>query len=249
MTLTAISNPFNVTSFSPSSIPNLALWLKADQLALNDGDPVGAWNDQSGNARNFTQGTAGFKPLYKTGIQNGLPVVRFDGVDDFLQNTNPPTNFSVTTLFIALAGRTAYQVNGGVFAAANAASNDSDAFNGFVCSVNDGTHWFWYSLNGVWGFGVAEVVPVVTTFFFLMGQFGAGNAEWRINGGAPTDTAHNDPGNKPISRLMLGARMNPEPNPSFFMKYDVAEVIWYLRVISAAERVQVENYLKGRYGL
>jgi hypothetical protein len=43
---------------------------------MSDGDPVDLWPDSSGNAHNGSQ-TGSKRPIYKTNIQNGLPVVRF----------------------------------------------------------------------------------------------------------------------------------------------------------------------------
>lgn len=86
------------SSFSPSDISGLQLWLDANDLTTlwqdsgastpvaSDGDPVGAWTDKSTNGYLPIQATTGNKPTYKTGIQNGLPVLRFDG-GDFLEAT------------------------------------------------------------------------------------------------------------------------------------------------------------------
>ncbi len=83
--------------FIPLQIPNLDVWLKADALALSDGNPIATWADLSGNGKDFTQSTEAKKPLYKTGIQNGRPGVLFDGVDDTLTHTviNYAGNFSM----------------------------------------------------------------------------------------------------------------------------------------------------------
>lgn len=76
-------------AFSPAFISNLKIWLQANQITgLNDGDAVTTWSDSSGNGYNATQSTGSLKPLYKTNIKNGLPVVRFDGTDDFLEGTS-----------------------------------------------------------------------------------------------------------------------------------------------------------------
>jgi hypothetical protein len=73
----------------PSDLSGLRLWLKADALTgLADGDPVTTWTDSSGNAFNPAQATTAKKPLYKTSILNGLPIVRFDGIDDVLLNAS-----------------------------------------------------------------------------------------------------------------------------------------------------------------
>jgi hypothetical protein len=62
---------------------NLVLWLKADAItSLSDGDPVETWPDSSGLSHNAGQGNSSQRPLYKTGILNGNPTVRFDGTDD-----------------------------------------------------------------------------------------------------------------------------------------------------------------------
>jgi hypothetical protein len=50
---------------------------------LHDGDPVSSWPDSSGNGKTATQ-TGTSRPLFKSNIVNGKPVVRFDGVDDSL---------------------------------------------------------------------------------------------------------------------------------------------------------------------
>ncbi len=77
---------FGSRAFSPSDIAGLAGWWKADAISgLADGDPVASWLDSSGNGRTFSQATAAKKPTFKTGIVNGMPVVRFDGVDDLLK--------------------------------------------------------------------------------------------------------------------------------------------------------------------
>ena len=60
----------------------LRIWLRADTLGLADNDAVGTWPDESGFGNDAVQSTGSLKPLFRTGIQNGLPIVRFDGTDD-----------------------------------------------------------------------------------------------------------------------------------------------------------------------
>ncbi len=72
--------------FSPADLPNLALWLKADAGITKDGSNyVSAWADQSGNGNNATQGSGLAQPLWVDGVLNNKPVLRFDGVNDFMQ--------------------------------------------------------------------------------------------------------------------------------------------------------------------
>ncbi len=70
------------TPFPPQFV-NLRVWLKADAImGLVDDDPVATWIDSSGYGNDATQATSSKRPTYKTGIQNGLPAVRFDATDD-----------------------------------------------------------------------------------------------------------------------------------------------------------------------
>jgi len=65
---------------TPSGIPNIWMWGEPSlEVGLNDGDPMATLTDQTGNARNFTQSTTAFKPLYKTGILNSLACARGEG--------------------------------------------------------------------------------------------------------------------------------------------------------------------------
>jgi hypothetical protein len=86
--------------FSPADIAGLMLWVKADGTlwqddmrttpVTSDSDPVGAWDDESGLGSHLLQATGTKRPLYKTGVQNSLPAVRFDLADDFLRTTANP---------------------------------------------------------------------------------------------------------------------------------------------------------------
>ena len=89
-------------TFLPSQISGLKLWLKADSLSLSDGDAVGTWADQSGNANDATQTTAVNKPSFKTNIVNSKPVIRFDGVNDYFSLPDFCSGFSVAEIFIVV---------------------------------------------------------------------------------------------------------------------------------------------------
>lgn len=77
------------SDFDPRSVSGLQLWLDATNMgAFNDGDSVPTWVDRSGAGNNVSQGTGLLQPIYKTGIQNGKPIVRFDGLTQYLTGGN-----------------------------------------------------------------------------------------------------------------------------------------------------------------
>jgi hypothetical protein len=82
-------------------VPGLKIWLDAAAIiGLNDGDLVDTWLDQSGNGNHVSQVSAAHQPRYLANIQNGQPVVRFDGIDDYLSRGS--FGLSAFTLFIAV---------------------------------------------------------------------------------------------------------------------------------------------------
>ena len=91
------SNPV----FAPTDIAGLVVWLKADTLALNDGDPVTTWADQSGSGNDLAQATASLKPTYQTNEINGRPIVQADGSDDEMETAGSLTLKPVTVVFVA----------------------------------------------------------------------------------------------------------------------------------------------------
>ncbi len=56
--------------------------------ATADLDPVGFITDDGGGGRNLTQATSSVKPKIRLNIQNGLPSIRYDGVNDELLDTS-----------------------------------------------------------------------------------------------------------------------------------------------------------------
>ena len=73
-----------------------ALWLDAADASTvtTVSGGVSQWSDKSGNARNFTQSTAGRRPTYTASALNGRSAVTPDGSNDWLTG---PVVFSGTT--------------------------------------------------------------------------------------------------------------------------------------------------------
>jgi hypothetical protein len=73
--------------FRPDYLPGLRVWVAAHWIdGLADNDPITTAPDLSGLGNDFAQATAGDKPLYKTNIVNGYPVIRLDGSSDYLES-------------------------------------------------------------------------------------------------------------------------------------------------------------------
>lgn len=71
----------------PSTLAQMWMWGEPSrETGLNDGDPMATLTDQLGGGRNWSQSTASFKPIYKTGILNGLACARGEGFHSSIAN-------------------------------------------------------------------------------------------------------------------------------------------------------------------
>lgn len=217
--------------FRPTDLAGLMLWLDATAISgLVDGDPVATWSDLSGNGNHATQATAGLRPLYKTSILNGRPVVRFDGAGDYLAVfftlAQPEAIFLVGQWRAPSDGQTLFDGNG---------ANTMRVLANGVTPV--------YRMLASGG-DFTTSTPVTTgTFQVIYALFSGSSSALRINGGSA------DVGNAGFGAgggIVLGALGDPG---SLSSAVDLAEVILYNREPSNAERQRVERYLSRKYGI
>lgn len=219
----AITNVYTVAvtvAPKPPSATLPVLWLDASKLTgLTDGQQVDTWRDASGlgNHANRAYGS----PVYKTGVINGQPVVRFASGSFNFQRIN-----TIRTVFWVLnetVGASAPR-----FLLGDSGSyhfhRSADAPNGPLWSQ-------WTNGNIVAGTTkmMGTVVNGATTplpggSFQLVSVVTIGNVE-----------ANNLSDDRNIAnRSWLG---------------DIAEVLIYDKALSSAEEAQVGSYLTAKYGL
>jgi hypothetical protein len=217
-------------AFDPSSISGLQVWLDASQITgLADNDLVAIWEDNSGANHDATQGNSGLQPTYKTAALNGLPVVRFDGTDNFLELGNLSASFpSAATLFVA------------------ATLNDTI----YVLYDTDAGLDAYYSFTGAgyWGTFTASrrdnypaVVPTAGSHIFSLVSSAStyqvsfdGVAEPAQAAGYLAGTLH---------------RIGCNGQDHAFLAGDIAEVLVYNTALSAGDKTAVEDYLIDKWGL
>lgn len=94
--------------FDPRDVKGIVACLDASNIrGLVDTDPISTWPDSSGNARDYA-GSGSTRPLYRTGIVNGHPTVRFDGTDDYMNrvDTGYPSAQAHSVVVVACASIT-----------------------------------------------------------------------------------------------------------------------------------------------
>lgn len=211
----------------PSDIPGLAGWWKADSLALSDGAAVSSWADSSGGGHTAAQATGSLQPVYKTNIVNGKPVVRFDGVDDYLTATivsdAQPTQWFLV-FKAADSGVIRFLVASGQSILRHSSSD--------LMLINAPTDvWGTYTHSGAaWSVFTATFNGASSKLYM------AGDAGQAVStpGANTTGTGLTIGADGSLTRSWSG---------------DIAEIVHYNRELNADERADVHTYLAAKYGL
>jgi hypothetical protein len=231
---------------TPTTIPNLGLWLKADAGITLVGGAVDVWADQSGNGRDFSAPALANRPAY-SGTLNGLPVLTFDGTTDYLIGNVASLNIAqnvdgITIIIVAKYATGVMQRSVGISTNANAGRAllgvsttqwqvagrrlDSDA----IGTISGGTANNNYVIHsGVLRYSLATA-----------GVF--------INSVSQSDTAFLTSGNT-SNTASLRSVIGCTTDITTFLNGDIAEVIIYQRAISVEERNSVERYLSVKWGI
>jgi hypothetical protein len=221
----AYSAPPAPPAFSPSDIAGMRLWLKADSLVLNDGDPLTSWTDSSGSG-NSPYTINGM--TYKTNILNGKPIVR-------LRSGSGQAYSS----FYLVAPYTIFVVedpHDGTNGNAKRTLTSTDV-NSLISIGRSGLSCY---TTGVCSSASVDTPSVVD----LRAPTGSA-VSFYLNG---TDATYN--GGTPPNGTDWGTVSLGSANPySEYGDTDLAEVIIYNSALSASDRQAIEDYLGVKWGI
>jgi hypothetical protein len=223
----------------------LQLWLRADAgITAGAGGAVTGWADQSGNANDAVQFDEAWAPIRVENAANGLPVLRFDGVDDFLEV------FDSDSLSIAGDITSFFIVNfsnfGGFRAVWGKTVNNLPGPTDYYTVPDSGVPRLYRGDGTASSLGFVDGAPLRAGSYLLVGFDSASGQVTHYLGAQPTRSgtiaaslADGD------TSLYIGTRGD------FFTKLqgDLAELVIYDRALSAEERAQVVDYLATRYDI
>ena len=215
-----------INVFSPSSLPNLVAWYKADSLALSDGAAVASWADSSGSGNTVTQATGSKQPTFKVAIRNGLPVVRFTAASAQYLACASAAYAQPNTIFLSAISNTPgdkFLVDGGGGSTRNAVFDSSvhaiGLYAGASLTATPDPAGAWHTFRGVFD-GISSHVAV--------------------DGGAATV------GNAG-SNSLVGITLGAEWDGAYNLDGDIGEVIIVNRHCTALEIANTIAYLKTRW--
>ena len=226
-----------VPAWTPNDLPGLVIWLDASQLALADGAYIDTWPSVVGSLVGTNFNAAPYRPVLRANALNGRKVARFTpGGGLRWPDHGIDLNYTVSYVIriwdrLDVAGRV---VSGGyppanIAAGHHAAYEDRVYVEGWLypdVSRPQTTNWKLYTVTGDGGPGTAKAW-FYSNGVFLTGDHlvsGGWKGTFHLNGYNPTggeETTYSE----------------------------IAEVVFYNRKLPDAERLQVEGYLRTKWGL
>jgi hypothetical protein len=217
--------------FDPTSISGCRLWLQAEAIVgLSDGAPVLTWSDESGSDHHAAQTQASRQPEFRTNVINSRPVVRFDGADSMslsLSEASTEHTFFFVIDLTALGGHHNFLF-------------DSQAGRLVLDAAKSDAPYYVRWRDSTW----RDVAGSVAGRQIVAWVFSGTTGEVFRNGVGLGSETYNPTSLGGITAL----GSNYGGNQSRFAG-DVAEVIYYNRALSPADRQQVEQYLSNRYAI
>jgi hypothetical protein len=212
---------------------DLYAWLRADLGVTLASGAVAAWADQSGNGRNFAQGTPSLRLGHSASDAafNNLPVVIGSTTGELpavgaWTRAQPLTLYAVTTSGNSGDWKTVVDATAGDRAVLRADPTEQGSI--FAGSAN------------VTGTTLLNSPSIVCAVFN-----GASSALYIRS---TTAAATGNPGTQGIGTPIIG---RAAPGPAYYLPTDgkIAELVWIAGADSAAQRAQMFRYFSRRYAL
>lgn len=223
----------------------MSVWYDASDASTftySSSNVISQWADKSGNGRHATQATTSQQPTRQTNIINGLPVVRFDGSNDYLEFTNilnGDTSFTVFWVLRPVAVTTGYKPSIAFL------SNAPDSDYGALHYVNPSAQGASYPFAGGLGWSFYDNSNTYTANTAYSMQFIADGSTWKVfrNG---TQEGGTNVGSSPSYQKTWISAQN---NPTRFSQFDFGEILVYNTALSGADVTANRDYLNAKWGL
>ena len=224
---------------------NLRLWLKANTGVT--GSPVQTWTDQSVNGFSATQATVASRPAILNNRVNFNPAIQFDGLDDQLVIASgivAATTFSNVNIFAILRTNT--------IAASSVLREDQSAAGRLNIHVP------WTDNNLYWDAGSTSAIQRISTPWVSVVNT---NYLWSFTASTTSIPSTSAQGQEIYKNGLIlasdasmasftGSNSSMSIGNGFgFYNGEIAELVVYNGVITAAQLQRIHSYLALKYGI
>lgn len=258
----------SLTKSSPvAGITGLVAWYESTSAesfnsSVNEdsaNNAIASWydiNPQSLTKNNGTQSTSDSRPLYKIESKTGLPMVYFDGSNDYIalpDGTIPPNDTSFT-IFIATSPLYDGRISNRTLIQCEADEN----IDNMIIRINSNTNFKvpMYSPNGNYEISSSNVVKVsnmnILTASYSNGYSDTASTSRKVelysNGTLRTSTSLTTARTTPTVHNTIGRRINNITTGDELYGY-IGEIIIFSRSLRQDDRKAVEKYLGQKWGV
>lgn len=240
---------YRLSPFDPTIIAGCQAWWHADALSLTDGTAVTSLADGSGNGWTATPQGSQTGPTFKTGIINGLPVLRYTTSSQGLTTAASLTLQAYPSTYVAVVKPTTGFANNYIMATASGSLNNSVflqsgtgaadfryAYVKDAASANYVDNAATYGSLSSTAWTIVMVTIDATGGVLYFGNVSQGTTTWVGTAGANTNANGMGLGNRPA---LTGTAFQG----------DIPEWIVYNQSLNSTDRGTVYNGLKSKYGL
>jgi len=229
--------------FEPINIPELSLWLSAGHVVAANGK-ISQWTDLSGLNHHVSQTTEANQPLIVANVLNEQAVVRFNG-SQFLNGGNI-LNIGTSSRTFIVVGK--INSNNATFFSKSALASSPSRYaflresSNFLLNYHDNA-----SRN------ITTTIPSGQFFFshgisnrdIAQNQFLINN---ELRGVIAINSSHDMTSEYPF---LVGAYANSTgtlpPQSTLYLNGDIAEIIFFDKVLSSEEDLSIRKYLQNKY--
>lgn len=246
------------SSFTPTDIPNMKLWLDGnDQTTFNGGSittgtGVSSWADKSGNGYVWSQATTLRQPIWTANLINSKAAVVFLNqvlVPSTEQYVNTGQPFEVIAIFRIITDHSTNN-NDMLFLANNSANHTVGmGYRGNSVGIElfgDGTHWAYGACP--------QTLDVAGSYHFYQWQYNGSGATTRSNFNIfydRTDLGNidtNSTANGDTTSSFLGNYFNGS-DPLYGANIGLAALLIYQTLFSAGQQTSINNWVNTTYGI
>ena len=231
------------TTGAPKGIDGLYAWFDANDsstITKDSSNKVSKWTDKSGNSLgsnlDLLQSSSSLQPTWTSGDKNGLTTLNFSG--SYMKTDTsvsiPSESQPITYFFVAKTGSSGERI---IFDGSYGSSSDYEDWRQNI-GKNGSNNWF---VDG----GATSTGASNTTWYYATAIFNGSSGQLNLNGTTISSTLTTG------TRKLRFGTMGTWSDGTSSQRWEgtIAEFIVYNRLLTSAEILEVETYLKDKWGL
>lgn len=252
------SNMWDSSTYSFLYSSNLMSWFDAsdpNSFTLS-GNSIVTWKDKGPVQADLWQSSSDNRPTLSQNTLNGRSVVTFDGTNDYILNRSSTVAYDRPFATFALIRPTAVTTSLSCVIFSGSGNGPAGSSDAHFYFIEAGDHSYW---TGEKSIHATTTKPSQNTWHLVYtGMNASGVVTMRVNqvnqaltfsslaydnlDAAPTATTTRRYNNPIMGR-------HPAPNNSSFFPGNIAEILIYNKAMTSQEILDVENYLKTKWGV